>query len=442
MNPIQVNQYLPIIGEWQNVIAKVRGLERSDHHALLEASSSKPIKIVSGFRRSGKSFLVQMVANALVKAEKFSLGNILYLNFEDYRLAEISQIASLDTLVQYFLNKLAGLGKKLLIFDEIQLVPQWDKLIRTLYEKEQDIEIFLTGSNSELLSSEIGSNLAGRFIEFQILPFSFKEFLAFNELIIEDETDFYKNLPAIKSYFTQYLQFGGLPEIFSIKNENTKFSYLQGILSKVILDDIIERFEVRQPMIIEKIIHYLFVSVGNVVAPARIVNLLANEKITIKPDTVSTYIDYITKTFAMFEVNRFDWKLNRVFNTRKKYYAVDTGIINLFRGTTNNYSKQLENIVFLKLKKDFSSINYSLMIGEREIDFLVKDRGNSYSKFQVATHIAAENKERELSAFITSDQHLNKANNFLLTMEEQEDILKINNTVITKKYLLKWLLDI
>ncbi len=442
MDKINIRQFLPVITEWQNIIATVQGLIRDCQRELFAASPSKPIKIVTGFRRSGKSFLVQMVARALVEAKQFSLSNVLYLNFEDYRLAEINNIKDLDSIVQNFLQEAARPGKKLLIFDEIQLVSGWDKLIRTLYEKEQEVEIFLTGSNSELLSSEIGSNLAGRFIEFQILPFSFKEFLAYHELSIGNEVDFYKHLTRIKTLFSQYVLFGGLPEIFSIKNDNTKYSYLQGILSKVILADIIERFKVRQPVIIEKILHFLYATVGNVVSPTRIGNLLKNEGISIKQDTISTYIDYIVKTFAMYEVGRFDWKLNRIFSTNKKYYSVDTGIINLYKSTHNSYPKQLENLVFLKLKQSFPDVYYSTVQNDKEIDFIVKDKTSTYHKYQVTLTLTNDNRARELSAFISSDHYLSQTHNILLTMDETEEILQMDNYQIVKKYLPKWLLDL
>ena len=441
MEKVNIKQYLPVITEWQNLIATVQGLGRDDQKELCAASGSKPIKIITGFRRSGKSFLVQMATRALIEAKQYSLKNTLYLNFEDYRLTSLHHIFALDDLVQSFLKEFSEPGKKLLIFDEIQHVPDWDKLIRTLYEKERDIEIFLTGSNSELLSSEIGSNLAGRFIEFQIFPFSFKEFLAYHQLIIDNETDFYRRLSQIKSLFSQYLEFGGLPEIFSINNPTTRYSYLQGIVSKVILDDVIERFNVRQPLIIEKILQFLHSSIGNVISATRLNNILKNEGISIKQDTISTYIDYITKTFAVYPVDRFDWKLNRIFETHKKYYSVDTGIINLFKNINSNYSRQLENLVFLKLKKKFSSVYYSVT-HNREIDFIAKDKSGQYHKYQVTTTLSAENRDRELSAFLTTDKYINNMNNILLTMDPDEENFQLGEILITQKFLPKWLLDV
>ncbi|MBS0351023.1 MAG: ATP-binding protein [Proteobacteria bacterium] len=382
-----------------------------------------------------------MAARALIEAKQYKLDNVLYLNFEDYRLVPLHNITNLDNVVQIFLKSLSSKGKKLLIFDEIQHVSGWDKLIRTLYEKERDLEIFLTGSNSELLSSEIGSNLAGRFIEFQILPFSFKEFLAYHQISIINQTDFYKHLTQIKAFFSQYLEFGGLPEIFTISNPSARYSYLQGIVSKVILDDVIERFNVRQPMIVEKILQYLHLSVGNVISTTRLSNIFKNQAISIKQETLATYIEYITKTFAVYSVDRFDWKLNRIFSTHRKYYSVDTGIINLFKNINQNYSKQLENIVFLKLKKNFQFVYYCEM-NNKAIDFIAKDKFGQYHKFQVTTELSVENKDRELSPFLAADQYINSMQNILLTLKGEEQSFQINGTEITQKYLLKWLLDL
>jgi predicted AAA+ superfamily ATPase len=436
------HKFISIITEWQNIIATVTGLSRHYNEELYAAANSKPIKIITGFRRSGKSFLVQMVAKALMENKIVALNNVLYLNFEDYRLEEIKTIKNLDDIVQMFLHELSGSGKKLLIFDEIQNIPQWDKLIRTLYEKEREIEIFLTGSNSELLSSEIGSHLAGRFVSFEILPFTFKEFLAYQKIQVLNEREFYQQSIEIKKLFNQYVKFGGLPEIFTIHNERTKYSYLQGILSKVILDDIVQRFNVRQPLLIEKIIHYLHLMVGNMVTSTRITQLIKSEGLQTKTDTISTYIDYILKTFAMYELDRFDWKLKRVFNTNKKYFSVDTGLIHLFQSINNNHSKQLENIVFLQLKHADKKIYYGALENGKEIDFITEDRNHIFSKYQITQTLTDENKTRELSSFVFTDKYLNKMNNILLTLDENEESLEFNGAKIEKKYLLKWLLDI
>ena len=433
---------ISVISDWQKNILTVEGIARSYENELFRASGSKPIKIITGFRRSGKSFLVQKTARKLVEQKVYSLKNILYLNFEDYLLSDIRNINDLGKIVTLFLQEMVEKGRKLIIFDEIQVIKEWDKLIRTIYEKEQSVEIFLTGSNSELLSSELGTNLSGRFIEIKILPFSFKEFLDFKEISIKTEIDFFREHSIITPLFTEYLMFGGLPEIFLIKDKKTKYSYLRGIVSKVILDDIIKRFKVRQPEIIEQILHYIQSGVGNIISPSRITNIIKQNGVKIKEETVSSYIEFIKKTFAIYNLNKFDWKLSRVFSTSSKYYSIDNGLINLYENINNNYAKQLENIVFLKLKRDFLQIFYGALQNGKEIDFIVKtDKGN-FEKYQVAKIITEENKKRELSSFLFSDKYLGTENNILLTMDEKEEILEYEGCRIEKRYIIKWLLDL
>ncbi len=433
---------ISIISDWQKSILTVEGITRSYENELVRASGSKPIKIITGFRRSGKSFLVQRVARKLVEQKKYTLKNILYLNFEDYLLSDIRNIDDLGKIVKLFLQEMAGKSKVLIIFDEIQVIEEWDRLIRTIYEKEQNVEIFLTGSNSELLSSELGTNLSGRFVEIKILPFSFNEFLEFNKISIKTELDFYREHSQITPLFTEYVMFGGLPETFLIKDKKTKYSYLRGIISKVILDDIIKRFKVRQPEIIEQILHYIHAGVGNIISPSRIANLIIHNGINIKKETISSYIEFIKKTFAISNVDKFDWKLSRVFSTSSKYYSIDNGLINLYENITNNYGKQLENIVFLKLKREYLHIFYGALQNGKEIDFIIKTDTGFFNKYQVAKTLTEDNKKRELSSFLYSDKYLGTNNNILLTMDENEEVLEYEGCRIEKRYIIKWLLDL
>lgn len=433
-------KYVSIITEWQNILLSTEGVEREYEHELLGVIGSKPIKVISGFRRSGKSFLVQMTARKLIETKVYPKENILYINFEDYKFASLRNIPDLDTVIQMFLKELSGEGKKLLIFDEIQKVNQWDVLIRTIYEKEKDTEIIITGSNSELLSSEISSHLAGRFIEIHIQPFNFLEYLSYNNIAVRNEMDYYKNKETISTHFSAFLQYGGLPEVFTIADPKAKYSYLEGILSKVILDDIVERFNVRQVSILEKIITALLTGSGNIVSPTRLMHIIQNEGNSIKNDTVSLYIEYVTKAFAVYPIDKFDWKLKRYFSVNKKYYAVDTGLINLYATIGNTSAKQLENIVYLTLRSRFNAVYYGALQSGQEIDFIVKDRTGTFYKYQVTTTLTAENSRRELSNFVLSDQHLGTGNNILLSLDEDEEEITYKSTRIQKKNLMKWLL--
>ncbi|KPA18372.1 ATPase [Candidatus Magnetomorum sp. HK-1] len=436
---MEILEYMDVILQWQAIIKETKGVVRECEQDIMDTIGSKPIKIITGFRRSGKSFLMQRIAANCINEKIYPVENIFYLNFEEYKLSSIDRPEKVDALLQMFKTEVSKSGRKLLIFDEIQKVHHWDQLIRTIYERERDVDIFITGSNSALLSSELGSNLAGRFISFFILPFSFKEVLIYKGFNIKSSIDFIKQKQEIIAIFHDYVKFGGLPETFTIKSEKAKYSYLEGILSKVVLDDIIGRFNVRQTDIIKQLLSYLLSGTGNLVSNKRIVNFIKHEKGDVKQQTIKIYIDYILQTFALFDINKFDWKQSQIFSGKKKYYAVDTGISNLYCDYLRNYSNQLENIIFLKLLHDDFDIFYGTLQNGKEIDFITKKR-NVYAKYQVTKTLHAGNYTRELSPFTFSDQY--SGDNFILTMDETEEELTFKECKIIRRSIIKWLLDL
>jgi len=439
---MEKDDVIRLIAEWQNRILRIQGIYREYLDALHATIGSKPIKIITGFRRSGKSFLVQLAARKLIENNTFSVSNILYLNFEDFRLAGINTPEKLDTFYRVFRAEIADDKKKLLIFDEIQNVNNWDRFIRTIYETDHDVEIILTGSNSRLLSSEIGSNLAGRFIELSILPFDFTEYLRYMDVKISNAADYFRNQEKIHYHFSQYVKFGGLPEILSINSETARFSYIEGIISKVILDDIIKRFNIKHTTVVEKTLFYLFSAIGNIISFTKISNYLKRLDISIKNETLIKYMQYMLTTFAIYETNKFDWKLGKLFGTTRKYYAVDTGVVNLYPGMVSNYSKQLENIVFLKLKRNRKQINFGALPSGKEIDFITQTATGEFEKYQVTQTLHKDNYDRELSSFILQNTYLKDGKNILLTLDENEEEIDCQDAKVLKKNLIRWLLGL
>jgi len=439
---MEKDDVIRLIAEWQNRILRIQGIYREYLDTLHATIGSKPIKIITGFRRSGKSFLVQLAARKLIENNTFSVSNILYLNFEDFRLAGINTPEKLDTFYRVFRAEIADDKKKLLIFDEIQNVNNWDRFIRTIYETDHDVEIILTGSNSRLLSSEIGSNLAGRFIELSILPFDFTEYLRYVGVKISNAADYFRNQEKIHYHFSQYVKFGGLPEILSINSETARFSYIEGIISKVILDDIIKRFNIKHTSVVEKTLFYLFSAIGNIISFTKISNYLKRLDISIKNETLIKYIQYMLTTFAIYETNKFDWKLGKLFGTTRKYYAVDTGVVNLYPGMVSNYSKQLENIVFLKLKRNGKQINFGALPSGKEIDFITQTANGEFEKYQVTQTLHKDNYNRELSSFLLQNTYLKDGKNILLTLDENEEEIDYQDGKVLKKNLIRWLLGL
>jgi predicted AAA+ superfamily ATPase len=432
-----------VIFEWQSLVQRRQGVTRELEEKLLGAMGSRPIKIVTGFRRSGKSFLVQQVAGHLLREERIEPANLLYLNLEDYRLMEVTTPERLNQVYELFLSLSARPGKKLLIFDEIQNVADWDRFIRTIYEKDGDeTEIILTGSNSELLSSELGSNLAGRFIEFFLMPFSFREFLAYRTVKVEDKSGYLRQKREISALFTEYLSYGGLPEIFDIPSTESKLSYLSGIVSKVILDDVVRRFRVENVTLLEKLFHYLMAGAGSVSTFASLSRRSAAMGIRTKPETVIAYCSYLLKAFAIFEVSRFSWKQNRVFSDTRKYYSVDTGLITLYRPPEENQSLRLEQVVYLELRRRSGAVFFGTNDGGKEIDFIMPAGERRYDKIQVTATLTPDDEKRELGAFTLADVNLLKGTNLLLSLDEDETQLQWQGVIIERKNLVRWLLAV
>lgn len=432
-----------VIFEWQSLIQRRQGVSRELEEKLFGAMGSRPIKIVTGFRRSGKSFLVQQVAGRLVREGRIDPANLLYLNLEDYRLMEVTTPERLNQVYELFLSLSARPGKKLLIFDEIQNVADWDRFIRTIYEKDgEDVEIILTGSNSELLSSELGSNLAGRFIEFFLLPFSFKEFLAYRQVQVGDRAEYLRHKREISALFTEYLKHGGLPEVFDIPAPESKQSYLSGIVSKVILDDVVRRFRVDNVTLLEKLFHYLMAGAGGVSTFAALSRRSAAMGIKTKPETIIAYCSYLLKAFAIFEVSRFSWKQNRIFSDTRKYYSVDTGLITLYRPPEENLSLRLEHAVYLQLRRNSGDVYFGTNDSGKEIDFIVATGDRLHGKFQVTATLTAENEKRELGVFSLAEAHLQGGANLLLSLDEDEAPLQWQGITIDRKNLVRWLLGI
>jgi len=425
-----------LIFEWQQRVMTRQGVPRLMEPRVLESFGSRPIKIITGFRRSGKSFLTQRIARQLVTSGAVPQENVLYLNFEDYRLLECVTPEQLDQIFTLFSQTTVN-GRRLVIFDEIQNVQNWDRFVRTLYEREDDLEIVLTGSNSELLSAELGSNLAGRFIEFFLLPFSFREFLLYRNALPKGAREFERRQPLIQRHFNEYLNFGGLPEVFDIPSGEAKLSYLSGVLTKVVLDDVVKRFRVEHVGLLEKLLRYLLATVGNITSYAALVKKSAALGVPLKNSTVIDYVAYLQKSFALFEVGKFSWKQSRHFSTSRKYYAIDTGLASIVRPVEENRSFRLENIVFLELKRRGAEVFYGSSDSGREIDFLTRsDEG--WAQYQVADTLTDENRKRELGAFTLAAPHISGCTT-LLTLDAVEDTLQYDGLEIKRQNLIKWL---
>ncbi|MFR2765077.1 MAG: ATP-binding protein [Clostridium sp.] len=356
---------------------------------LIQNKDVDLVKIVTGIRRCGKSSLLDLFHQHLLN-HGVADSNIIHMNLESLRYRDLK-----DYLVfyDYVSERIAKSGKTYLIFDELQVIEHWEKAIES-FRLDFDVDIYITGSNAYLLSTEFSTLLSGRYVEIRMLPLSFKEFL-----------DFYEFAPdiSIEEKFQKYLQFGGMPILREYRfNEARSMQALEGIYSTVILRDILQRNTQSNQGLLHKLMLFLCSNIGSITSPSSIGNVLSNEGDIegkgkkIASQTVEKYISMLRSAFIFYSVERYDVKGKQLLKTLGKNYIIDLGFRNMLLGYRDaDRGHIIENIVFLELIRR----DYHVYIGkfkETEIDF-VAEKPNDKLYIQVTeSMLSPETREREL----------------------------------------------
>ena len=357
---------------------------------LIQNKDIDLIKIVTGLRRCGKSSLLDLFHQYLLDYNVPN-NNIIHMNMESLKYRELTDYLS---FYDYVSALIPSTGKTYLIFDELQVIEHWEKAIES-FRLDYDVDIYITGSNAYLLSSELSTFLSGRYVEIRMLPLSFKEFLSFykfEEAITMDEK------------FQKYVQFGGMPVLSEFQfNEVRASQALEGIYSTVIIRDILRRNNQVDQNTLHKIILFLCSNIGSITSPNNIGNVLSTEGDipsskgrNIAGRTVDKYIAMLRNAYFFYTVERYDVKGKQLLKTLGKHYIVDTGFRNLLLGYRNDGRGHiLENIAFLELlRRDYHV--YIGKIGDKEVDFIA-EKPNDKLYIQVTESIQSpQTREREL----------------------------------------------
>lgn len=357
---------------------------------LIQNKDVDLVKIVTGIRRCGKSALLDLFHQYLVESG-ITESNIIHMNLESLRYRSITDYL---TFYDYVSERIAKEGKTYLIFDEPQAVEHWEKAIES-FRLDFDVDIYITGSNAYMLSSEFSTLLSGRYIEIRLLPLSFKEFLTFYE---------FSESITMEEKFQRYLQFGGMPILRGYHfNEARSNQALEGIYSTVVLRDVLQRNPQADQATMQKIMLFLCSNIGSITSPNSIGNVLSNEgdiktgKVkNIAGKTVEKYIAMLRSAFIVSSVGRYDVKGKQLLKTLGKNYIVDIGFRNMLLGYRDvDRGHILENIVYLELiRRDYNV--YIGKVGETEIDF-VAEKPNEKLYIQVTESMqSTETREREL----------------------------------------------
>ena len=380
------------------------------------------IKILSGIRRSGKSFILRLLRENFIKTG-ISENQILYIDFEDFENAQYLASKNLYAFVKEQNQKVGG--KRLyLLFDEIQEVEDWEKIVNSLYSSEKiDCDIYLTGSNANLLSSELATYLSGRYVNISVFPLSYKEFLDFYAVDDSNES------------FLRFMKFGGFPGLKELSGSELSLkAYIDGIYSTVLLKDVISRNKIRDTAVLEKIILYITDNIGNIFSAKKISDFMKSNGRSLAVETVYNDINYLQSALFLYKVPRFDLKGKKLLETMEKYYIADTGFrFQLLGFSDNAINGLLENIVFIELLRREYKVCIG-KIGEYEIDFVAEKNGvREY--FQVSYLLSSEEtREREYRPLELLNDNYPK---YILTLD---DLPESNTNGIIRMNLRKWLL--
>lgn len=395
---------------------------------LLAYKDKDLIKVVSGLRRSGKSTLFELYINELIQLG-IDRSQIVFLNFEDFELRKY--LNDLDSLYSFIISQL-DLSKRCYVFlDEIQNVKEFERLVDGLFVKP-NFDVYITGSNAFLLSSELATLLSGRYIEISILPFSFKEYLSARQI---DSSNKYLNFEAL---FFDYVNETSLPKGVDLREGGFEmiFEYLNAIYTTIFEKDISQRHQINDKRAFENITKFIGTNIGSPISPTNIAKSLIQDGKKLHNTTVERYIDYLVGSFIFYKVHRFDLKGKKQLATQEKYYLVDVGLLNILIGKdkTTDRGHILENIVYLELLRRGNKI-WTGTTRNSEVDFVCKTPTGEIEYYQVAWQLSSENTvEREYNALEKIKDNYPK---YLLTT----DSFTLNRSGIKHLNVYNWLLE-
>ena len=380
-------------------------IERAEYlRTLRELKDKHFIKVITGVRRAGKSTLMQLFREEIIG--RVAREQTQSYNFEDPKYNEMADWREIYTLID---SKLIKDKPNYIFLDEVQNVPEFEKLLDGLYINE-NIDLYVTGSNAYLLSSELATLLTGRAYEINILPFSFKEFAQTYTTPVDN---------SIK--FEHFMRYSAFPQATELMHQNPTLvpNYLRGVYQSILIKDMLPRKQIYAERSFEDVINYVMDSIGLSLSPNSIARTLANENKAVDSRTVNTYLKSLCDSFVLYKAERFDIKGKQNLTTQEKYYTVDLGFRNLLLGKEvgQDAGHLLENVIYLELRRRGNEI-WVGKIGEREVDFVARDNEGYLTYYQVAYTVRDEAVlELELTPFDKIPDHNPK---ILITLDPEE----------------------
>lgn len=436
---MEKKELLNILNDWNFWKKDLEtGVYRDSYLKVLNGLiSSRQIKIITGARRSGKSFIMRQMAKHLI-ASGVDKKNILIVNFEDPGFVGLNT-KLLGQIFDAYLEFRSPKGEIYVFLDEVQEVPRWEKWVRMMQELDK-ANMVVSGSNAKLLGGELATVLTGRHLDVTVMPLSFKEFLKFKNLKIKDNLDLISKDIEVKRLLQEFLEFGSFPVVvLEEKKAETLLDYYDDVVNK----DLIKRYKIRKTEEIKGLIKFYL---SNISSPITFAS--SGKFLKMSAETTERFSDYLETSYLMFFLKRFSYKFKEQEKSPRKVYAVDTGVANIigFRFSAN-LGRLAENLVFLELKRrsytnPWMEIYYWKSLAQEEVDFLVKEDTKVKELIQVCWDIRDINtKKRETKALLKAMDEFKLKKGLIIT-EDYEGEEKVDGKKIEYVTLRRWLLGL
>ncbi|OGT44829.1 MAG: hypothetical protein A3E82_06080 [Gammaproteobacteria bacterium RIFCSPHIGHO2_12_FULL_38_11] len=413
-----------VLEQKKALMAEEVGIERDKYTELMAHLPIPHALVVAGLRRAGKStLLLQLIKNEYG-------GDVYYFNLEDERLVGFD-VQDFSVLYEVMLE-LYG-ERSIFFLDEVQNIPEWERFVRRL--QNEKMKFIITGSNASLLSKELGTKLTGRYIQIELLPYSFKEFLHYHKIKYGENSFLMTSERALlKKQFNDYMELGGIPEYVTYRLSHILTTLYENIIYK----DIIVRYEIHAVRALRELALYLMSNIGTLISYTKLKNSLNLGSV----NTVKNYLYYLENSYLIFTVDSYAYSILQRTISQKKIYAIDTGLVNAMSiQFSRNTGKYLENMVFLELRRRYESVFYYRTENNLEVDFIIQENKKNVLLIQVCESLTNEKtRKRELTALTVAMNELKLTEGLILTLDETETIALSQHQTVMVMPVYQWLL--
>jgi predicted AAA+ superfamily ATPase len=432
INTIRREELLTVIAEWLEE-GEIPPLVPRNQHGI-EPENLDRILAVVGPRRAGKSYFMYQLIQFLLRDGRYSKEDILFVDFEDYRLGGFGG-RDMDELFAAF-YQLAGRYPRFLFFDEVQNLGDWNRVLRTLHNRRR-FKIIVSGSNSRLLGREIATELRGRYEDFLMLPFSFREYLQYRTISFTPASLRTAARGNIVAAFDDYLRHGGFPEVVTVSNEAERRKLLQNYFKTIFYRDILERYNVKARYVLDAMMNDFLETYSDLFSITRFEKHLKGNGLPGSKRTIANYLHYLQEAFFIIANEKFSFSPRRRIMNPKKIYLIDTGFAALGRPFSENRGKILENVVAIELFRRETELYY--FKSRNECDFVLKQGPRPTLAIQVCWELTERNQKRELAGLADALRSLDLTSGVILTYAQEED-REVNGLKVAVLPVWKWMI--